>query len=773
MQMGQTSAVDGAYSRFTRARYGVEWQTSSPLSLGVLVVGLFICLFAANASEPVFGSAVRQVFDDFGQLAASVGAAAVCLHRARSSSGRRVWGWRLLGAGTACWSAGQLAWAVSEVCLGLHPGTPSVPDIGFLAALPLEGVGLLLVAFPKLRTLSLARSSLDGLLIAASLLLLSYIAVWRPIITANRVPSAAVAVSLAYPFGDVLLGTLVVLAFSRACRRLRVSLVLILGGVSALAFSDAFFATRNLTGMYRTGSVTDCGWVVGFLLIALAAWTVREDDVEDTGELEGRWQGTAPYLVLLSAVLVRSVYVLSGGKPDSFIHWNGIAIITIAGTALIVQYEDRRQANRAQAYRDRHDELTGLPNMAALHSSIGRLLAQGERVAVLHCDLGRMRAVNSSLGRAAGDRLIQLVGERLSRRLSFPCEVGRPASDEFLILAPEPGDLSLLGSEVASLLGEPFEIDRHLHALSVNIGVAVGDAAHHRSEDVLRDAHHAMVRAKAVGPSRIEFFDPAEDRPTTVSELELEDELRTALSGGVGIIPFFQPVVRLDDAMVVGHEALVRWQHPKLGMLEPGRFLSLAEETGQVEHLGWWMLRYAGRIHGAQSVRDGWVAINVSAAQLGRGKLVEAVEEVMSFTGLTSAQLHLEVTETLLVRATADTRAELRSLADMGVSIALDDFGTGCSSLSLVRDLPVNTIKVDRSFVTPIESDRYARSIVKGVVTMCRDLDLAVVAEGIETPAQQKILLDMGCQYGQGYLYGRPAQRLLRCHEPAPGWVQL
>lgn len=431
--------------------------------------------------------------------------------------------------------------------------------------------------------------------------------------------------------------------------------------------------------------------------------------------------------------------------------------------AQIQDISERKRAEQVRAYEALHDGLTGLPNSAFLEEHIAELLRIGRPFGVAYCDLNRFKTVNDSLGRAAGDELLRAVAQRLSASLPGRCTVGRLVGDEFVLIcmgSSTPEHLHELAAGAVSILSAPFDVRGHQHALGVSIGVTAGKPWHRHPDEVLREAHEALLRAKGRGRGRVEVYDPAQDNPATVADLELENALRVGLTTGRGLVPYFQPIVRLPDLSVVGHEALARWQHPDKGLLEPGAFLPLAEHTGLVVPLGWSMLEAccATLERGAPGPApgSGWIAVNVSGNQLGRGQLTQKVHQALTSHGTSASHLHLEITEAALVETTSTIRRELSEVAEMGVSIALDDFGTGYSSLSMLRDLPVSAVKIDRSFVEPIVSEAGTAAIVHRLVELCRDMGIDSVAEGIETMEQAEVLADLGCRFGQGYLFGRP-----------------
>ncbi|HXW82728.1 MAG TPA: EAL domain-containing protein [Acidimicrobiales bacterium] len=482
------------------------------------------------------------------------------------------------------------------------------------------------------------------------------------------------------------------------------------------------------------------------------------------------------------AVLERDFHRRRGGVLSAHIEVAVVRDDSGGLQSMVAQVQDvseRRRADDRQFYESLHDPLTGLPNSTFLDNQISELLRIGRPFGVAYCDLNRFKTVNDSLGRAAGDELLRAVAHRLAAGASGRCTVGRAIGDEFILVclgATGHDDLAKLAGSVIATLANPFDVRGHQHALGVNVGVTASKPWHHHPDEVLREAHEAMLRAKGRGRGRVEVYDPAQDNPASVADLELENALRVSLSSGQGLKAYYQPILRLGDRTVAGHEALARWEHPEQGFLTPSSFLSLAEQTGLVVPLGWWMLDAAcaalasgrgqgeGQEKGRGVARGGWIAVNVSGSQLGRGLLAPAISQAVAAHGLEPSQLHLEITETALVETTGAVRAELAHVAEMGVAIALDDFGTGYSSLSMLRELPVRAVKIDRSFVGPIGDDRTTAAIVHRLVQLCRDMGIDSIAEGIETDAQAELLERLGCTHGQGYRFGRPAAEL---YQPA------
>ena len=444
--------------------------------------------------------------------------------------------------------------------------------------------------------------------------------------------------------------------------------------------------------------------------------------------------------------------------------WGRVTAAALGTDRVVLQVEDitsRRVAELELANRALHDGLTGAPNRFLTRQWLASALEDhpGGRVGILYCDVDRFKIVNDSLGHAAGDELLLHVADRLRATLRPEDLLGRVGGDEFVIVTEDvdsPAQLARVAEHLLESLDEPFVLGGHRHAVSISLGGAIGTYPD-TADEILMRADMALLRAKRLGRARYVAFDPGVDRVATRADLQLEDDLRVSFEANE-LRAHYQPIVDLTDLSVVGHEALVRWEHPSYGLLSPARFLDLAESSGLIRPLGWWMLaRACTDLTSPGGLPAGtWVAVNASPSQLTRTGVAADVIRALEASGLPPQDLHLEVTETALITASDTLASELRQLSDLGVKIALDDFGTGYSSLALLRSFPVDVVKIDMSFVSPLLTDRSARAIVKAVLGLSQDLGMTTVAEGIESEAQLAVLRDMGCSHGQGYLFGRP-----------------
>jgi diguanylate cyclase (GGDEF)-like protein len=412
-----------------------------------------------------------------------------------------------------------------------------------------------------------------------------------------------------------------------------------------------------------------------------------------------------------------------------------------------------------------HDTLTGLPNRALLLDRLEQALLRGSRhsrpVAVLFVDLDNFKLVNDSLGHEAGDLLLQQVGERLRAAMRAEDTLARFGGDEFVVLLEEPADAAeALGvaDRLAGALRTPVELEGRPMVVEASIGVALSGPGRERPADLLRDADLALYRAKTAGKARSALFEPGL-AAAAVRRLELENDLRRALERQEFCL-YYQPIVELATGELAGWEALVRWQHPEQGLVPPGEFIPIAEETGLIVPIGEWVLQEACRQAREWQDQAGAcrrvMSVNLSGRQFQQPSLVDDVRHVLASAGLDPRALKLEITESVVMQDVAAASATLTALAALGVRIAIDDFGTGYSSLAYLKRFPIETLKIDRSFVSGIVQDPQDAAIVRSVIALAKTLNLTVTAEGIETPGQQARLEELGCDLGQGYLFGRP-----------------
>ena len=464
-------------------------------------------------------------------------------------------------------------------------------------------------------------------------------------------------------------------------------------------------------------------------------------------------------------------WVMSGGMAQKLHSYererpNGtvleIRTVPLPGGGGVRTYTDvtaRKQAERLMEHMVRHDALTGLPNRMLFRERLGQELARAERdgssFAVFCLDLDRFKAVNDSLGHPVGDSLLSVVGERIKSALRTEDVVGRLSGDEFAVLQVGTGSAeaaAVLARRLNEALARPFSINGHTMELGVSIGIALAPQDGASSDQIFKSADMALYRAKNEGRNTFRFYEASMDA-AAVARQSLEIDLRQALSHGELALNY-QPVVDPASKQVAGFEALLRWRHPERGDIPPCDFIPLAEDTRLIIPIGEWILQEACRE--AMSWPAGTtVAVNISAVQLEQAGLVQSVMSALTASGLPAHRLELEITESVLMHESEAVFRSLRMLRELGVRFALDDFGTGFSSLSYVQKLPLDRIKIDRSFVKSV-ADPTTAAIVRTIIGLGTGLGIAVTAEGVETEDQLDFVRREGCSLVQGFLFSPP-----------------
>lgn len=421
---------------------------------------------------------------------------------------------------------------------------------------------------------------------------------------------------------------------------------------------------------------------------------------------------------------------------------------------------ESREKFRHAAY---HDALTGLGNRNRILELLEPIVTgKGEKTfALLFLDLNRFKTVNDSLGHSAGDLLIKHVAKRLKHTVGETGAVGRLSGDEFVILiTDEDGarNAEKIAERISSRVSEPYDLDGRLIFTSVSIGIAMGGEQYVEAEEVLRDADIAMYYAKENNKNYVIFDQIMHAR--AVSLLELETDLRIGLEKEQFEL-YYQPLVDLHDTSLMGFEALVRWNHPSRGLITPGEFISVAESTGLIIPMTVQLLQSACS-QAAEWIREGLadrslvVSVNISAGHLEQGTLVSDLQTILANTDLPPGNLKLEITESAVMENAESAIEVLKRIKSLGVKLSIDDFGTGYSSLSYLHRLPIDTLKVDRSFVSAMDDSSENGEIVRTVIALANSLNLSVIAEGIESVDQYYGLRRLGCEFGQGYLFSKP-----------------
>lgn len=432
--------------------------------------------------------------------------------------------------------------------------------------------------------------------------------------------------------------------------------------------------------------------------------------------------------------------------------------------SIVEDISERKAQEERIRHMAQHDFLTGLPNRALLedrlHQAMPLALRNGTRLAVLFLDLDRFKLINDSLGHDVGDRLLQQVSRRLAGCVRAADTVSRQGGDEFVLLLQDldaPEQAAAVARKILDVISEPFVVDGTQLSVTPSIGISVFPDDAPDSAPLLRNADAAMYHAKGVGRNNYQFF-TRDMNARVVERVEIEARLRRAIAAEEFSL-HFQPRIDLTDKTVIGVEALLRWNDPEFGMVAPSTFIPIAEESGLILQIGEWVLNAACRqVHRwqEQGLAHFPVSVNLSAVQFRQRGLEQVVADALKASGIEPAYLELEVTETSIMHDIDEVRGTLDRLKAFGITLSVDDFGTGYSSLGYLKRLPLDRLKIDRSFVKDVTEDADDAAITAAIVAMARTLGLKTIAEGVETEAQLAFLKGLGCEEGQGYYFSRP-----------------
>jgi diguanylate cyclase (GGDEF)-like protein/PAS domain S-box-containing protein len=460
---------------------------------------------------------------------------------------------------------------------------------------------------------------------------------------------------------------------------------------------------------------------------------------------------------------------------DEQLHDYEVRIVAYGSDEIIALVRDitsRKWAESQLRQNALYDALTGLPNRALFMERLKyalELALQQENYlfAVLFIDLDRFKVINDSLGHLKGDKFLLAVANRIKVCVRSQDTAARVGGDEFTILLEgilNASDAIQVAQRIQQELALPFDLGGQEVFTSASIGIALSSTVDYdQPEDVIRDADTAMYRAKTQGKARYELFNP-EMYASAVARLQLENDLRRAIEREEFRV-FYQPIVSLTSGFVVSFEALVRWQHPKRGLLSPADFIPLAEETGLIVSIGYWVLYEATRqmqtwqvSHCSHSLEK--ISVNLSVKQFSQPDLTEQIRQILSETGLAPTSLVLEITESAIMENGAQATAILFQLRDLGIELSIDDFGTGYSSLGRLNSLPISILKIDRSFISPINASSKNLEIIEIIITLAHKLDVSAIAEGVETKQQLALLKKLNCESVQGYFFSEPLDSL-------------
>jgi diguanylate cyclase (GGDEF)-like protein len=754
--------------------------------LGWLVTaacGAALLAFFAVYLSGVLDEADRQWATDFAYLPVATLSLITCGWAAldRRLSGRTRWAWAALAVAMGCKLFADTGWWWLDSVRGSAVPFPSLVDVGFLGFIPATFVGLILFPGRRLGRAEWLRLALDVATVCAAAFMVLWYLVLGPTVAAGGVGALALVTAASYPIGDlVLIVGIVTILLRRPPRSSGRPLQILLAALSVHVVADVYYGYVNVHQGFAGGTWPDLCFLTATFLFGAAA-TEHRLDVDGTAAAltERGWQhrtvSRLPYL----AVAVSYGLLLMIARKEGLYPLGGLLFGGVVVTALVV-------GRQIAALRDNQlmivtDHLTGLANRSLLHANLTRSLARRTgSTAVLLLDLDGFKEINDSYGHEVGDAVLVAFAEVLTSCVRASDTSARLGGDEFAVILPVSGgaaDAVMVTRRILSRLHAPITVHGHTLTMRTSIGIALSGPDITDAKDLLHRADTAMYRAKRQGLHGYEIYGVESDE-AELQRAQLVADLRLAVERNQ-LVLHYQPIVSLHDGRVIGVEALVRWQHPQRGMVPPGDFIPLAEETGVIEEIGAWVLERACQqavawrplLPTGQALH---LSVNLSPRQVRNPMIVRHVADILARTGHDPTALVLELTEGVLMGDTEDNVTKLAALRALGVRIAIDDFGTGYSSLGYLTRLPIDILKIDRCFVAELGSGTEASVVAEAVIRLSQALRLETVAEGIELESQATGMRELGCALGQGYYFAKPLdagrieQLLLDLATPAP-----
>jgi diguanylate cyclase (GGDEF)-like protein len=589
-----------------------------------------------------------------------------------------------------------------------------------------------------------------------------------------------------------------------------IPILLLATGLLVMIVSDSVYSYQALFEMYTSGGYLDIGWIASTLLIGLAGIqhlvSLKSEDAENVPQLNKPFLNkTAVLNQFLSYIWLAGAYILlvrhevlslPMNFPSLSIYVGGIITLVLIRQVITLfdneklntqlqminsnlsdEIIERKRVEMQLSFESLHDALTGLPNRALFLDRLKQSIETTKRhpeflFAVMFIDLDQFKVVNDSLGHLVGDKLLFMVGKRFEKTLRSIDTIARFGGDEFGVLLENTDSgysVHRISKKILDVLKPAFRVEPHEIHISASIGIVMNAAAYAFADEVLRDADIAMYRAKELGRNRSEAFDIIM-RDQAYSRLELENELRTALEKHEFQL-YYQPILFLESNRLVGFEAFIRWVHPKRGLILPNKFLPIAEQSGLIQPISDWVLDEACRqMKDWQgqfpTMQAKYISMNISSFYFAQPNFAAKIIQALQSNGLKARSLRLEITEGVLVDNFAAVNTVFQQLQDFGIHIQIDDFGTGYAALKYLQQLPVDAIKIDRSFIHGLRKGGKNIKLMRAMVSMGHELGMEIIAEGIETDAQLRELKNTFCGYGQGIFLSKPldpgaAQKML------------
>ncbi|RPI86489.1 MAG: EAL domain-containing protein [Chloroflexi bacterium] len=734
-------------------------------------------------------------------------------------SRRFAYPWLILAFAQLIFALGDIFWYLLEVSL-LQDPFPSISDVFYLSYYPIFLIGIILLPSIRFSRIDWLKTFLDMTIVMLSAFMVLWSFLLGPLIstgTENTILTQFLTV--AYPSGDlVLFWAILVILYRQSGTQPQTPLRLLIYATIIMIITDCIFAYQTLSDTYISGRLIDLGWILASIFTCSAgivqSLKAHQTSVQIDQNPVEEWPRSSPIsrLTYFSYAWVIAAYLLlilnqNYPLPVNFtiLVWGvGLLIFMVILRQLLtlnenrllnkklqaalekdrqkteelsringslqLEIDERRRAEGQLAYDALHDSLTGLPNRVLFIDRLRHAIDYTQRYeqyqfSVLFLDIDHFKVINDSLGHIVGDQLLIAFAKRLRTCLRLSDTVARMGGDEFVILLEDTKneeDVISAAERIEDHMKLAFILDGRQVYVSASIGIVLFADDYEHPEDIIRDADIAMYRAKTLGKARYEVFNSTL-RDVAIARLELENDLRFALDKNEFRLNY-QPIISLDSNEILGFEALIRWYHEKRGLISPMDFIPIAEETGLILKIGEWVLR-----EGCCQARE-WqntykrnppltISINISGSQLVQQGFVELVEKILAETGLEGNSLSLEITERICLNSSEEMKSVFKRLHDVGVQFHIDDFGIGYSSLSYLQNFPIDTLKIDKTFVSKIGANSGNSEIVRSIIALAHDLGMSAIAEGVETETQLSQLRTFGCNYGQGYLLSYPIDK--------------
>ncbi|MGI2328168.1 putative bifunctional diguanylate cyclase/phosphodiesterase [Planococcus sp. YIM B11945] len=676
----------------------------------------------------------------------------------QSSTGKRKNFWRLVTIGMLLYLVSNSIWVYVEVSRN------SLADGISYAIMLLAYLFFFASLVYKTKVLSAGFSShsfffnLAVYMITATAISLHYLITPMLQFADNSLMNSLLAA--AYPIADLgMFFIALILYYFIQPDKERDVLMLFLSGFLLQAATDSVYAYTSMTGSYYEGNILDLFWLIAMLLIGFSGYYAQgykgESELGRANAARSK-EFILPYAsILVLIVLVIITY-----------HWDFnalsfgllIAILIVLGRQLFILRENNQLMVQ---YRDLayHDPLTGLKNRMSFMEAMEDFLEKpdGGKTALLLMDLDRFKAVNDTMGHYVGDHILIKTAERLKESLAETASIFRLGGDEFVVILPEATEQNCTSATegILAKFQKPFLVEDYEVSITPSIGISIYPEHGTTGEDLFKHADAAMYTAKESAKNNFKFYD-TELNKTMARKMKIESGLKKAIEKNEFTL-VYQPKVDLQKNELIGMEALLRWQHPELGWISPLEFIPVAEEAGQIVPIGQWVLETACVQNMAwqnQGFSPLCVSVNVSVLQFEHGEFLKTVRKALEESGLSPQCLELEITESIM-QNTKESVEILSGLREIGVKTSIDDFGTGYSSLHILQTLPIDTLKIDKSFIDNVDKPKQ-QAMVKTIIDFGQTLDLSIVAEGIETEEQRNVLKRINCHIGQGYLFSKP-----------------